>query len=226
MSKVEQPRKKRIGVLISGTGSNMKVLAQACQQDDYPAEVCLVISDKPGVKGLDSASEMGIAALAIPRKDYASKAEHEAAILSALDDADLDFVCLAGFMRILSGDFINKWEGRLINIHPSLLPLFPGLHTHDRAIEAGCKVHGCTVHFVTEGMDEGPIIGQAVVPIIPNDTADTLAARVLKTEHILYPHALKLLASGKVRMSPDEKTEFLDADGAEAPIDEAQYLIS
>lgn len=226
MSKVEQPRKKRIGVLISGTGSNMKVLAQACQQDEYPAEVCLVISDKPGVKGLDSASEMGIDAFAIPRKDYASKAEHEAAILSALDDADLDFVCLAGFMRILSGDFINKWEGRLINIHPSLLPLFPGLHTHDRAIEAGCKFHGCTVHFVTEGMDEGPIIGQAVVPIIPHDTADTLATRVLKTEHILYPHALKLLASGKVRMSADEKTEFLDVDGAEAPIDEAQYLIS
>ncbi|MBO6918553.1 MAG: phosphoribosylglycinamide formyltransferase [Rhizobiaceae bacterium] len=226
MSQVEQPRKKRVGVLISGTGSNMKVLAQACQNDDYPAEICIVISDKPGVKGLDSASEMGIEALAIPRKDYASKTEHEAAILTALDNANLDYVCLAGFMRILSGEFIKKWSGRLINIHPSLLPLFPGLHTHDRAIEAGCKFHGCTVHFVTEGMDEGPVISQAAVPILPNDTADILAARVLKTEHILYPRSLKLLASGQVRMTKDEKSEFSNGSGVVHLIDEEQYLIN
>lgn len=226
MSKVEQTGKKRVGVLISGTGSNMKVLAQASQKEDYPAEVCLVISDKPDVKGLQTAQEMGIKALAIPRKDYASKADHEAAILTALDDANLDYVCLAGFMRILSGEFIKKWSGRLINIHPSLLPLFPGLHTHDRAIEAGCKVHGCSVHFVTEGMDEGPIIAQAVVPVMPSDNADSLAARVLKTEHILYPQVLKQLASGQVRMTAEEKAEFTDDFAGDSTTDQNRYLIS
>lgn len=226
MNKVEHPGKKRVGVLISGTGSNMKVLAQAGQKDDYPAEVCLVISDKRDVKGLQTAQDMGIKALAIPRKDYASKADHENAILAALDEANLDYVCLAGFMRILSGDFIKKWSGKLINIHPSLLPLFPGLHTHDRAIEAGCKVHGCSVHFVTEGMDEGPIIAQAVVPVLPGDDADSLAGRVLKTEHILYPQVLKQLASGQVRMAEDEKAEFSeDLIGEDTP-DPSRYLIS
>lgn len=226
MSVNQQPDKKRIGVLISGTGSNMKVLAQACQNDDYPAQVCLVVSDKPDVKGLDTAREMGIDALAFPRKDYSSKADHEAAILKALDEADLDFICLAGYMRILSGDFIKKWSGKLINIHPSLLPLFPGLHTHDRAIAAGCKVHGCTVHFVTEGMDEGPIIAQAVVPIMPDDTSDALAARVLKTEHILYQRALKQLANGQVRMTSDEKSEFLNSLDESDQTDQNDYLIS
>lgn len=226
MSIIEQPRKKRVGVLISGTGSNMKVLAQACQNDEYPADVCLVVSDKSGVKGLETAREMGIKAVAFPRKDYASKANHEAAILAALDEADLDFICLAGYMRILSGEFIKKWSGKLINIHPSLLPLFPGLHTHDRAIAAGCKVHGCTVHFVTEGMDEGPIISQAVVPIIPNDTADSLARRVLKTEHILYQRALKQLASEQVRMTMDEKSEFLDIETTDDGTNAGDYLIS
>ncbi len=226
MNKVEHPGKKRVGVLISGTGSNMKMLAQAGQEDDYPAEVCLVISDKRDVKGLQTAQDMGIKALAIPKKDYASKADHESAILAALDEANLDYVCLAGFMRILSGDFIKKWSGKLINIHPSLLPLFPGLHTHDRAIEAGCKVHGCSVHFVTEGMDEGPIIAQAVVPVLPGDDADSLAGRVLKTEHILYPQVLKQLASGHVRMTEDEKAEFSeDLIGEDKP-DQSRYLIS
>lgn len=226
MNKVEHPGKKRVGVLISGTGSNMKVLAQAGQEDDYPAEVCLVISDKRDVKGLQTAQDMGIKALAIPRKDYASKADHESAILAALDEANLDYVCLAGFMRILSGDFIKKWSGKLINIHPSLLPLFPGLHTHDRAIEAGCKVHGCSVHFVTEGMDEGPIIAQAVVPVLPGDDADSLASRVLKTEHILYPQVLKQIASGQVHMAEDEKAEFSeDLIGEDTP-DPSRYLIS
>lgn len=226
MSIIEKPSKKRIGVLISGTGSNMKVLAQACQIDEYPAEVCLVVSDKRDVKGLETAREMGINAVAFPRKDYASKTDHEAAILAALDEADLDFICLAGYMRILSGEFIKKWSGKLINIHPSLLPLFPGLHTHDRAIAAGCKVHGCTVHFVTEGMDEGPIIAQAVVPIVPNDTADSLAGRVLKTEHILYQRALKQLASEQVRMTQDEKTEFLELKASDDQSNENDYLIS
>lgn len=222
----DQPRKKRVGVLISGTGSNMKVLAQACQNDDYPAEICMVISDRKEAKGLNTAREMGIDVAAFPRKNYSSKSDHEAAILAALESANLDFICLAGFMRILSGDFIKEWSGKLINIHPSLLPLFPGLHTHDRAIEAGCRVHGCTVHFVTEGMDEGPIIGQAVVPVLPGDTPDCLATRVLKTEHILYQRALKQLASGAVRMTREEKTEFLDIlhDFGQA-IDDS-YLIS
>lgn len=202
--------KKRIGVLISGSGSNMEQLAKACMAADYPAEIMLVISDKRDAKGLDRAKNMGIQSMAIARSDYASKAEHEAAILMALDQAKLDFVCLAGFMRILSGQFIEQWARKLINIHPSLLPLFPGLDTHKRAIDAGCRVHGCSVHFVTEGMDEGPIISQAVVPIAPNDTIETLSTRILKVEHQLYPRALAMIANGQVYMGEDGHSHFND----------------
>lgn len=222
MSQTASPLKKRVGVLISGTGSNMKVLAKAGKDVSYPAEVALVISDKVDAGGLDIARNMGIDAQAFPRKDYQSKAEHETAILAALDDADLDIICLAGYMRILSSDFIAKWTGKMINIHPSLLPLFPGLNTHQRAIEAGCRVHGCTVHFVTKGMDEGPIIGQAVVPILTNDTADNLALRVLKMEHTIYPRVLEQFAKGQVLMNADGKSEFITYKLS----DENQHLIS
>lgn len=214
--------KKRIGVLISGSGSNMEQLAKACMAADYPAEIVLVISDKKDAKGLDRAKTMGIQSIAIARSDYTSKADHEAAILTALDEAKLDFVCLAGFMRILSGNFIEQWARKLINIHPSLLPLFPGLDTHKRAIDAGCRVHGCSVHFVTEGMDEGPIISQAVVPIAPNDTIDTLSTRVLRVEHQLYPRALKMVASGQVYMGEDGCSHF----NVETMTDMDQQLIS
>jgi phosphoribosylglycinamide formyltransferase 1 len=199
--------KKRVVVFISGGGSNMVSLADAAASADFPAEIIGVISDKPTAGGLAKAEARGIPTFVFERKAYADKAGHEAAILAALEGLAPDIICLAGYMRLISGDFIRPYEGRIINIHPSLLPLFPGLHTHDRALEAGVKVAGCTVHFVTEGMDEGPIIGQAVVPVVAGDTAETLAARVLTVEHKLYPSAVKLMAEGKVRME-NGKTVF------------------
>ncbi|MCM2455394.1 phosphoribosylglycinamide formyltransferase [Rhizobium sp. CG4] len=193
-------RKKRVVVFISGGGSNMLALVKACEDPSFPAEIACVISDKASAGGLEKAGALGIATLAFERKSFASKAEHESAILAALADINPDIICLAGYMRLISGDFIAPYEGRIINIHPSLLPLFPGLHTHDRAIASGAKITGCTVHFVTEGMDEGPVIGQAAVPVLADDTAESLATRVLTVEHQLYPLALKRLAEGKVRM--------------------------
>lgn len=214
--------KKRVGVLISGGGSNMKALAEAGTSPDYPAEIVLVISDKADAGGLERAREMGIEAVAISRKDYANKKEHEEAILAKLAQADLDIICLAGFMRLLTAEFIAQWSGKMINIHPSILPLFPGLNTHARALEAGCQVHGCSVHFVTEGMDEGPVIGQAAVPVVKGDTPDTLAARVLKVEHQIYPKMLALLARGSVAMDSQGKAVFADDYKKDAD----QYLIS
>lgn len=195
--------RKRVVVFISGGGSNMMALLTASKAADFPAEIVAVISDKAAAGGLAKASAEGIATFAFERKSYAGKAEHEAAVLAALADLKPDVICLAGYMRLLSADFIRTYAGRIINIHPSLLPLFPGLHTHDRAISAGMRVAGCTVHFVTEGMDEGPIIAQAVVPVLPGDTSDSLAARVLTVEHRIYPKALQLLADGKVAMAAD-----------------------
>lgn len=192
--------KKRVVVFISGGGSNMVSLADACAEPGFPAEIVAVISDKPTAGGLAKAEARGIRTFVFERKAYAGKAEHETAILDALAEIQPDIICLAGYMRLISGDFIRPYEGRILNIHPSLLPLFPGLHTHQRAIDAGMKIAGCTVHFVTEGMDEGPIVAQAAVPVISDDTADSLAGRVLTVEHKLYPLALKLLAEGKVRM--------------------------
>ena len=193
------PRKRTV-VFISGGGSNMMALVQAAKAEDYPAEIVGVISDKADAGGLAKAAAEGIPTFAFVRKDYASKDAHEAAILAALDELSPDIICLSGYMRLLSGAFIQRHEGRIINIHPSLLPLFPGLHTHQRAIDAGMRIAGCTVHFVTEGMDEGPAIGQAAVPVLAGDTADTLAGRVLTVEHQLHPQALRLFAEGKVRM--------------------------
>jgi phosphoribosylglycinamide formyltransferase-1 len=193
------PRKRAV-VFISGGGSNMMALVTAAKAADYPVEIVGVISDKADAGGLAKAAAEGIATFAFARKDYASKEAHEQAIFAALDTLSPDILCLAGYMRLLSGTFIQRYEGRMINIHPSLLPLFPGLHTHQRAIDAGVRVAGCTVHFVTEGMDEGPIIGQAAVPVLSDDTADALAARVLTVEHRIYPQALRLFAEGKVAM--------------------------
>lgn len=192
--------RKRVAILISGGGSNMLALAKAAAAADFPAEIVGVISDKAGAGGLAKAQALGIPTFVHVRKDYTSKAEHEAAILATLAGLSPDIICLAGYMRLLSAEFIRAHEGRIINIHPALLPLFPGLHTHERALEAGVRIAGCTVHFVTEGMDEGPIIAQAAVPVLPGDTADTLAARVLTVEHRVYPAALRLFAEGKVRM--------------------------
>lgn len=192
--------KKRVVVFISGGGSNMLALAKATAEPDFPAEIIAVIADKADAGGLAKAEALGIPTRAFLRKDFDSKDAHEAAILAELDRLSPDIICLAGYMRLLSATFIQRHEGRILNIHPSLLPLFPGLHTHQRAIDAGMKVAGCTVHFVTEGMDEGPILAQAVVPVQPGDTSDSLAARVLTVEHRTYPMALRLMAEGKVRM--------------------------
>jgi len=181
-------------VLISGRGSNMEALIRATKDADYPAEIVGVLSDNRDAKGLETAAAEGIPARAVPRKDYASKHEHEAAIQAALEEFGAEIVCLAGFMRLLSGAFLAPWDGRIINIHPSLLPKHKGLDTHARAIQAGDTVHGCSVHHVTAGMDEGPVICQAQVPVLPNDTPETLAAKVLKEEHRIYPLALAKVA--------------------------------
>jgi len=205
---VSDKPKVPVAVLISGRGSNMGALIAASLHRDFPAKIVSVISDKPDAKGLDHARGFGIEALAIPRTDYASKAEHEAAVIAALDASGAKIIALAGYMRLLSGDFVNRYAGRMINIHPSLLPAFPGLATHERALAAGCRVHGCTVHFVTEGMDEGPIIEQEPVRIERDDTPDTLAARVLEAEHRIYPVALAMLARGEIRMTSDGRAQY------------------
>lgn len=192
--------RKRVVAFISGGGSNMLALAKAAADPDFPAEIVAVFSDKAEAGGLARAEALGIPARAFLRRDFASKEAHEAAIIEALDALSPDLVCLAGYMRLISGAFVSRYEGRILNIHPSLLPLFPGLNTHQRALDAGMRIAGCTVHFVTEGMDEGPAIVQAAVPVLPDDTAGTLAARVLTVEHLSYPLALRLVAEGKVRM--------------------------
>lgn len=209
--------RKRVVVFISGGGSNMMALINACAATDYPAEIVGVISDRADAGGLARASAQGIPAFSFLRRDFESKEAHEEAIFAALDRLSPDILCLAGYMRLLTGAFIKRYEGRIINIHPSLLPLFPGLHTHQRAIDAGMKVAGCTVHFVTEGMDEGPVIGQLSVPVLADDTAETLAARVLTAEHQLYPMALKLVAEGEARMENGVTVTSAEAAVALAP---------
>jgi formyltetrahydrofolate-dependent phosphoribosylglycinamide formyltransferase len=188
--------RKRAAIMISGGGSNMAVLIAASRAADYPVEFVAVISDHGEAGGLAKAEASGVPAIAFERKDYASKAAHEADILAHLTGLDLDLICLAGYMRLLSADFIAAWRDRIINIHPSLLPLFPGLHTHQRAIDAGARLAGCSVHVVTEGVDDGPLVAQAAVPILDGDTAETLAARVLNAEHKLYAAALRKFAGG------------------------------
>lgn len=191
--------KKRVVVLLSGRGSNMGALVEAAKALEFPGEIVAVLSDKANAGGLELAHEYGIPAVAVPRMGFADKAAHEAAVIEAIEAAQPDLICLAGYMRLLSAAFCERFAGRMINIHPSLLPLFPGLDTHARALEAGVRVHGASVHFVTFEMDGGPIIAQAVVPVAPGDTPDDLAARVLKAEHQLYPHALRLVLDGIAR---------------------------
>ncbi len=184
--------KTPVAILLSGRGSNATALIEAAQDSAFPARICLVLSNKPDAPGLDMARNAGLPTLAIDHRTFGKDREaHERAIHAALVEAGAQAVCLAGYMRLLTPYLTNAWAGRMLNIHPSLLPSFPGLHTHERALEAGVRLHGCTVHLVTEGMDEGPILGQAAVPVLPNDTADELAARVLQQEHRLYPLALQ-----------------------------------
>ena len=173
--------KKRVAILISGRGSNMSALIEAAKNADYPAEIVAVIANKADAGGLETARTQGIPAFAIPHRDFPSKREHEKAVSDALQAVKADIVCLAGYMRIISPEFVSEWEGKMLNIHPSLLPLFKGLHTHEQVLETGMRVHGCTVHFVTAGTDEGPIITQTAVPVKSGDTPDTLAERVLQS---------------------------------------------
>lgn len=194
----DQP--KRTVILISGRGTNMSRLIEAAAEAGYPAEIAGVLSDTPDAPGLLYASSRGIQTHVFPRSDYSSREAHDGAIHAALEELGAEIVCLAGYMRILTARFVEKWQGRMINIHPALLPSFKGLDTHRRALDAGVRVHGCTVHFVTPEMDDGPIIAQAAVPVLVADTEETLSARVLKAEHQLYPMALRLLADDRVRM--------------------------
>jgi phosphoribosylglycinamide formyltransferase 1 len=195
--------RKRIGVLISGRGSNLQALIDAAEDPDYPAKIVLVISNVAGAQGLVRAEAAGIPTLTISHKDYASRESFDAAITEALEEAGAELLCNAGFMRLHSESFVRHWWNRHLNIHPSLLPDFKGLDTHARVLEAGVKITGCTVHFVRPEMDTGPIVAQAEVPVLPDDTPETLAARVLEAEHRLYPHALRLVVSGAVRVEDE-----------------------
>jgi phosphoribosylglycinamide formyltransferase-1 len=195
--------RKRVGVLISGRGSNLQALLDACADAGFPAEIVLVISSQAAAPGLERAAGAGVPSRTIARRDYSDRAACDAAMTAALEAAGVELVCLAGFMRLLSEAFVEHWRDRTINVHPSLLPLFPGLDTHARALRAGVKLHGCTVHLLRFEMDSGPILGQAAVPVLAGDTAETLAARVLEAEHRLYPHCLRLLAEGRFQVRGD-----------------------
>jgi phosphoribosylglycinamide formyltransferase 1 len=190
--------RKRAGVLISGRGSNLQALIDAQAAPDYPAEIVLVISNVAGAQGLARAEAANIPALVVNHKDFAARADFDAVLDQTLKQAGIELLCNAGFMRLHTEEFVRSWWNRHLNIHPSLLPAFKGLHTHARVLDEGVKITGCTVHFVRPEMDTGPIVAQAALPVLADDTAESLAARVLEAEHRLYPHALRLVASGAV----------------------------
>ena len=204
----------KIAVLISGRGSNLQALFDACAVPTFPAEIVLVVSNRADAPGLERAVRAGIPTRVILHRDFATRRAFDAVVDQALKGARVELVCLAGFMRLLSAEFVESWRDRLINIHPSLLPQFPGLDTHARALAAKVARHGCTVHFVRHEVDSGPIVVQGSVPILPTDTADTLAARVLAVEHRAYPLALKLIAEGRVRIRDDG----VEIDGRSGPV--------
>ena len=189
---------KRIVILISGRGSNMVALVEACEREGWDARVAAVISNRPEAAGLGWAAARGIATAVVDHRAHPAREAFDAELARAIDAHAPDLVVLAGFMRILTPAFVDRYQGRLLNIHPSLLPAFPGLHTHERAIEAGCKLAGATVHFVTTELDHGPIVAQAMVPVLPDDTPDRLAARVLAREHVLYPMAVRWWVEGQL----------------------------
>jgi phosphoribosylglycinamide formyltransferase-1 len=194
--------KKRVAVLISGRGSNMIALIEAAQAKDYPAEIVLVVSNRPDAAGLARARAAGIATAVVDHRPFGDNREaFERALDNELRKYRIDIVCLAGFMRLLTAWFIGRWNGCILNIHPALLPEFKGLNTHRRALEAGAKRHGATVHFVVEETDAGPVISQQSVPVLQGDTEETLAARVLKIEHRIYPEALRLVAEGRAKLA-------------------------
>jgi len=191
-------KRKRTAVLISGRGSNLAALIAAGRDPSYPAEIVLVISNVETAEGLKVAAAANIPAMTISHKSFASREDFDGAVDAALTEANIDIICEAGFMRIHSDGFVRKWQGRMLNIHPSLLPAFKGIRVHQQVLDAGVRVSGCTVHFVVPELDSGPIIAQAAVPVFPTDTVETLQNRVLAEEHRLYPAALKQLAEGRV----------------------------
>jgi phosphoribosylglycinamide formyltransferase 1 len=195
--------RKRTAILISGRGSNMRSLIEAASDPAYPAKIVLVFSNRPEAAGLAVAKELGIATAAVDHKIHAGRESFEASLQVLLELHRVELVCLAGFLRLLTPSFVRLWEGRMINIHPALLPAYRGLRTHERALADGAKVHGCTVHFVVPAMDEGPIIAQAAVAVLDSDTPETLACRVLAEEHRLYPMALADIASGRIKLVGD-----------------------
>lgn len=202
----------KVAVLISGRGTNLQSLLDAAADPAYPAEIALVVSNRPDAAGLDRARNAGVAIRVIDHREFGRGETGRAAFDGALDQtlraAGIEFICLAGFMRLLTSAFVEGWRGRMLNIHPSLLPAFKGLDVHQRMLEAGVKLAGCTVHFVSSEMDAGPIVGQAAVPVLPDDDAETLAARILVEEHRLYPACLALVASGRARPGADGLVSF------------------
>lgn len=219
--------RQRTAVLISGRGSNMDALIEAARSADYPADIVLVLSNRAEAQGLVLAKERGIATAVIDHKIYAGRAEFEKSMQVLLDLHHIEIICLAGFLRVLTPAFAQHWEGRLLNIHPSLLPAYRGLDTHARALADGVKIHGCTVHFVAPALDEGPIIAQAAVAVLDDDTPDSLAARVLTQEHVIFPAALAAVAGGHVhikdnrvifdRMKPEPPALRVPADSFLGP---------
>lgn len=211
--------RRRVGVLISGRGSNMMALAAAARAPDYPAEIACVVSNRPAAAGLAWAREQGLAAHAVDHKAYATREAFEEALHDVLVGKGVELVACAGFMRLMTAGFVARWAGRMVNIHPSLLPLYPGLHTYARALADGVRIAGCTVHFVVAEMDAGPIIAQGAVPVVDGDTPDSLAERILAVEHVIYPRALALVASGAARLE-DGRVRIVTA------VNQAARLIS
>jgi phosphoribosylglycinamide formyltransferase-1 len=207
-------KRRRTAVLISGRGSNMTSLIAAAEDPAYPAKISLVLSNRADAAGLVTASDKGIATSAIDHRGHSGREAFEALMQAELERHGIEFICLAGFMRLLTASFVERWSGRMINIHPAILPSYKGLHTHERALADGVKLHGATVHFVVPEMDAGPIIVQAAVPVLDDDTPDTLGARVLAQEHVIYPLGLKLAASGRARLVDGRVT---GTAGGEAP---------
>lgn len=191
----EAARKIAVAVLVSGSGSNLQALIDASLASDYPAEIALVISNRPNVKAIERAAKASIPHLVIDHKAFASREAFEAILQESLRAHEIELICLAGFMRVLTEGFVTRWPQRILNIHPSLLPAFKGLHVHKQALEAGVSQSGCSVHYVTAGLDDGPVLGQRTVPVLAGDTEDSLAARILHEEHILYPEILAEVAA-------------------------------
>ncbi|MEK9670943.1 MAG: phosphoribosylglycinamide formyltransferase [Rhodospirillaceae bacterium] len=210
----------KLGLLISGRGSNLQALIDACADPAYPAEIVLVISNNANAMGLERAKGTGIPTQTIDHKAFADRAAFDREMTRALEDARVDLVCLAGFMRLLSDEFVDRWSDKMINIHPSLLPAFKGLDVQEQVLAAGVRFAGCTVHYVRRDMDTGPIIAQAVVPVMGDDTPDTLAARILEREHDIYPLAVRLIAEGRVSVDKEDRAVI---DGA---VSETSSLIN